>query len=218
MPRFINPFQRHVDDAGKPLVGDAGTPANGATLTFFKTGTSTFLDIFSDVNEAIPLENPVPLSGAGQEPSIFYTGSARVILRDDDGVQIGERDPVTAGAGGGGAFSEWNSLTIFSINDLVVASDGCYYRSFTNGNAGNDPVTSPTAWEKVEFTSIWNPNITYELISVVKGSDGFLYKSAIAINLNNDPTTDQINWGSAVSTTLKPVIRSAALTFASENF
>lgn len=176
--RFSNPVPQFTDDAGDPVVS--------GTLDFFETGGSTRKNTFADVNQNILNNNPVLLSGSGRVPNIFYPGTARVVLKNSSGTQIFDRDVVGV-LGTGAAFEDWNSVVEYEQEAYVVGSDGEIYRSLQNNNLGNDPTTSTTFWERVEFISEWNENVSYNLNDIAKGSDGFIYRSVVGSNLNNDP-------------------------------
>jgi len=189
--RFINPRPQFLDDAGDPIV-------NG-TLTFFENGTTTPKDTFPDANlNETKNENPLPLFASGRTPNVFYNGTARVILTNVGTGQIWDVSSV-GDSGSGDALDDWNSITEYALGSLVVASDGSNYRSLQNNNVGNDPLTSPTFWERVEFLRTWNANVTYAILDTAKGSDGNIYKSRVSSNLNNDPISSPTEWNAAVS-------------------
>ena len=188
MPRYTPPS--HYDER---LV-------NG-TLTFYETGTTTLKTVYSDVNLGTPIANPVSLGSLGEEPNIFFAGSARVIGKDSDGVQVFDRDPIGDDAAVG-EFGAWDSNTVYAINDLVTGSNGNRYRSLQNTNQGNDPTLSPGAnqyWEHIKFIPTWNNTISYALNDFVV-KDGSIYRSLGGSNLNNDPATDDGNWTVAIDT------------------
>ena len=195
MPRVIDAFAQFFDDNGDPLV-------NGF-LAFKESGTNnTDKDTFADINETIANANPVPLDGAGRCPNVFGTGTYNAISYEEDvnnpgnpGQQIQQFDPVNI-AETEGQFSDWSSATTYSIGDLVIASDGNYYRSLINNNENQDPTVSAGQWEEIKFIGIWNINVTYDSGDSVYGSDGVLYLSLTAANIANNPTTDSTNWKS----------------------
>jgi len=208
--RYGNPVTQYLDDSGSPLVS--------GKLTFFATGTNTLLDTFVDINLSIPNTNPVILTAAGRLPNVFLqSASYKVILTDKDDVQIFERDPV-GGELESGAFAIWNSLTIYSTNDIVEADTGDFYISIIENNVGNEPATSPAQWTQIKFVRVWNPNETYSTDDLVQASNGRLFVSAGNNNTNNDPTVDDISWNSATTLDIPSVITASALTFAFENF
>jgi hypothetical protein len=184
MPRFVNPRPQFLDDAGDPLVS--------GNLYIFDSGTDTLKTTYADVNLTIPNTNPVILTGDGRVPNIWFDGTARIKLTDSDDVQIWDIDPVSA-EGGVAAFDEWVPSVIYGVNNIVEGSDGAFYISFTSGNEGNDPTTTPTEWQEVEFINVWNTNVTYGLGDTVKASDNNFYRSTSASNQGNDPTLG-VDW------------------------
>ena len=131
-------------------------------------------------------------------PNIFFSGSAKLILQDENSVQYGEYDPIS-GEAELGNFTLWDTVITYDINDIVEGSDGEFYKSLSNGNIGNDPVTTPTAWEQIRFIGVWNTNITYSIGDVVQSTLGNLWK-ALTATAGNDPETDDgTNWAVAIS-------------------
>lgn len=189
MARFGNLGTQYFDNSGDPLVS--------GKIFFFESGTTTAKDTFSDVNLSIPNTNPVILSGAGRQPNIFFNGSARAVLTDGNSVQLEVRDPV--GITTAGNFELWNALIVYSISEIVISTDNRYFRSISNGNSNNDPITSPSFWEEIEFLSVWNSSFSYVLGATVKASDGLLYVSLSNSNLNNNPISSPLQWGPPVA-------------------
>lgn len=185
MARFGAIGTQYFDNAGDPLV-------NGR-LYFYESGTSIDKDTFADAALTIPNSNPVLLSAAGRQPSIFFNGSARVVLTDKNDVQIEDRDPIGA-EDVEGAFGDWNSVSAYDAGEIVTGGDGNYYQSLTNNNQGNEPATSPVNWSRVEFLTYWNTNQVYQINDPVIGSDGQIYTSLANSNSGNDPTSDAVNW------------------------
>lgn len=185
MPRGFNPVPQYLDDAGDPLVA--------GKMFYQKSGTDIDLDTFADVNETVLNTNPVILTGSGRLPNVFFSGAAKQILEDADGVQIFERDPVTAsGAASGGFAPAWDALTIYDIRDTVTEV-GILYISITAANQNNNPAVSPANWTEFDLLKRWNTDETYELGDPVVISNRF-YTSLTASNSGNDPTTDLVNW------------------------
>ncbi len=186
MPRNVNPRPQFFDDAGDPLIS--------GKMFYFESGTSTPKTTFADVNLSIANTHPVVLTADGRLPNVFFDGTARMKLTNSADVQIWDVDPV-GGENIGGNFEAWNPLVIYSINDIVEGSDGNFYISFTNGNVGNDPVSSPAFWEQSAFIRVWNTNVTYAIGDTVKASDNNFYTSLVAANQGNDPTVSPTEWG-----------------------
>lgn len=181
MARFGN-FDQYLDNAGDPL-------ADGK-LYFYESGTTTPKNTFADVNNSIPNTNPVILTAAGRQPNIFFNGVAKVILTDKNDVQIAVRDPV--GETGTDFGDEWVASKIYSSDDVVLGSNGVYYRSLSNGNQNNNPVTSTGFWTLL-YSVEWNSGITYDVGAVVT-YDNQQYQSLQGSNLNNNPSTASSYW------------------------
>lgn len=191
--RFINPRPQFLDASGRPLLK--------AEMDFFENGTLIRKDTFTDVNEENKNPNPVPLNADGSMPNVFYAGTARVRLRFDvigDEQQRFDVDGVGL-FGDGAAFDVFNTLTEYEDGALVEASDGEYYRSLQNNNTGNDPLISPTFWERLEFIRVFNANVTYGTDDIAKASNGLIFRSLQANNIGNDPLTSPTFWGTPVA-------------------
>lgn len=190
MARIIDALTQFFDDNGDPLI-------NGK-LKFVESGTNnTDKDTFADISETIVNSNPVLLDGAGRCPNIFGTGSYNVILYTSADVQIAQFDPVS-GDTFAGAFSNWNSATIYAEDDIVTGSDGKYYRSIVGANQNQDPTTSPGQWEEVQLLGVWNTNVTYATNEIVS-YQGVFYASVGDGNIGNVPLGDVTNWKSTSS-------------------
>ena len=181
MARFGN-FDQYLDNAGDPL-------AEGK-LYFYESGTTTPKTTYADVNNSIPNTNPVLLTAAGRQPNIFFDGVAKVILTDKNDVQIAVRDPVGETATDFG--DEWVASKIYSANDVVLGSDGIYYRSLSNGNQNNNPVTSTGYWTLL-YSVEWNSGITYSVGDVVTYNTQ-QYQSLQNSNINQNPASATSYW------------------------
>ena len=100
--------------AGLPPVLDFnGDVVAGGSVTFYETGTTTPVAIFSDVAATIPLTNPLTLDSAGRPSSqIFYVGTVAVkeVIKDAGGATLYTVDPsprfsITAAAASGVTYS-----------------------------------------------------------------------------------------------------------------
>ncbi|WP_372857602.1 hypothetical protein [Pseudoalteromonas sp.] len=187
MSRFINPVPQY-----KP----------NSKLYFYKSGTNAQLTTYKDQLETIANTNPVLTDSAGFVPNIFYSGSAKVVVLDEDDVQYIERDPV-GGEKELGDFTLWDTVVTYNKNDVVEGSTGDFYISLVNANQGNDPVTNASSWSQINFIVAWNTNQSYATGDIVQTPDGNLWKSLIASNLANDPTVDSgTNWKPAIDVDL----------------
>lgn len=182
MARFINPAPQY-----RPF----------SKLYFFKSGTNSQLVTYKDQFETIANPHPVLTDSEGKVPNIFFSGSAKLIVEDQNNVQYIERDPV-GGEKELGDFTLWDQVVTYSLNDIVEGSDGEFYRSLANGNVGNDPTLTPTLWENIRFIGIWNENIVYKVGYVVQTVSGSLWKAITATSGNNPELDDGVNWLPAV--------------------
>ena len=189
--RFLNPETQFLDSSGKPRID--------GKLAFHENGTLVDKDTFKDVNltPALINTNPLLLTADARLPNCFYSGTARVIGTDDSG-QFMDKENVGI-SGTGAAFDDFNSVTEYEKGALVIASDEKIYRSLQNNNQGNDPTSSPTFWEQVQFVGTFNVNITYADDDLVQASDGQLYRSIQAANLNNEPSASPTFWRNATA-------------------
>lgn len=86
MPRSANPVPQYFTAKNKILVG--------GLMFYFEAGSSTPKTTFADPAETIPNTHPVVLDSEGRLPNVFFTGTAKQVLKDSDNVQIWERDNV----------------------------------------------------------------------------------------------------------------------------
>jgi hypothetical protein len=181
MARFGD-FDQYLDNAGDPLVS--------GKIYFYESGTTTFKNTYSDINNSIPNTNPVILTAAGRQPNIFFDGVAKAILATSADVQIAVRDPVgqTESAFG----DQWVATKIYSATDVVLGSDGVFYRSLANGNQNNNPVSTSGFWTLL-YSVEWNAGITYASGAMVTYGD-VQYQSLQGTNLNQNPATQTAYW------------------------
>jgi len=71
-----------------------GDPLSGGLLYFYDTGTTDQKDTYTDSGEGTPNDWPVVLDAYGVPPDIWFTGTAKVTLKDADGVTLRTLDPV----------------------------------------------------------------------------------------------------------------------------
>jgi len=92
-------------------------------------------------------------------------------------------------------FTLWSDLVIYNDNDIAKGFDDLFYQSLSDGNQGNDPVTTATEWEQIRFIRVYNEFVSYSVGDVAQTLDGRVWRSLVATNLSNDPTTDSgANW------------------------
>lgn len=182
MARFGELDTQYFDASGDPL--------SGGKIYFFESGTTTPKTTYADINNSIPNTHPVVLDAAGRQPNIFFDGVAKATLTDSADVTIVTRDPVGETATNFG--DEWVSTRIYSSNDVVIASDGQYYRSLQSANQNNNPTTTSGYWTLL-YSVEWNSGITYGLSAVVT-YDNQQYQSLQASNSNHQPDTSPLWW------------------------
>ena len=181
MARFGD-FDQYLDNAGDPLVS--------GKIYFYESGTTTFKTTYADVNNSIPNTNPVILTAAGRQPNVFFDGVAKAVLTNSSDVQIAVRDPVgqTESAFG----DQWVATKIYNATDVVLGSNGVFYRSLTNGNQNNNPVSTSGFWTLL-YSVEWNAGITYASGAMVTYND-LQYQSLQGTNLNQNPATQTAYW------------------------
>jgi hypothetical protein len=153
--RFTNPVIKYTTDTLKTLPG--------ALLYFYENGTSTPKVVYQDVALTTPHTNPVVASSAGNFAPIFLAGTYRVELKSAAGVtQSGWPVDNVGGEETQGQFDDWSSITSYYEGDLVTGSNGLRYQAKAlQPNLNRDPLTSPTYWQEVRFTSEYNALSTY---------------------------------------------------------
>lgn len=126
MSRFIPPYA----DVGKGI-----TPSDGAQLFFFATGTSTPQNTYADEALTTPNTNPVIADSNGLFGSIFIKGIYNVVLKDKNGVQQWQADPV------GGSLAEFDTLSdAVSADPLIGLKIRTYGYSSLGDYGGTDYV------------------------------------------------------------------------------
>jgi len=187
MARFINPQPQFFTDLGLPL--------SEGLLYFYSTETSTPLDTYSDPELTTPNPNPVQLDAGGSpEVDIWLDGVYKVILKDKDDNLKWEKDPVGGDTGSRFAFSVWQAGVSYNLYNIVIASDGNSYMSLVNDNINNDPTTSTTEWERIEFIRYYNATVTYSLGDVVQDTTGNMWRSKQNLNTNHTPALNSAWW------------------------
>lgn len=185
MPRSPNPVPQYFSDENKILVK--------GQMFYFETGTSTPKNTYSDEAETAKNTHPVVLTSDGRLPNVFFTGTAKQVLKDASGVQIWERDNVGSTIAVGD-FNEWNSVINYLTIGDIVKFGGKYYQSIQTPNQDKQPDTNPDYWAEFVLIGVWNTNVSYAVGVTVKTTTGSLWK-ALAAQSGNDPETDNgTNW------------------------
>lgn len=189
--RYVRPSYQYFDNSGRVL--DLGQ------LFFYDSGTTTLKDVYSDPDGLTPIANPVELNGAGRTPDIYLEGSYKLIIKDKNGVQIEERDPILAADDTTKGFAAWNAVTTYSENDIVRASNDLLYISIANSNQNNEPSASAAQWTRVQLLGSYNANQTYSIGEVVIDSIGDIYRSLTNSNTGNTPASSGSDWTTVVA-------------------
>ena len=118
--RYVTPIAREFSDDGLQV-------GAGYELYFYEPGTATPKDTFTDDAFTTPSTNPVVADSDGRFAEIFLVGNYKVILKDDDGVQIWSADNVSGMGGNWDDVSE-PGICVDTIADLraLTAVDGAY--------------------------------------------------------------------------------------------
>lgn len=189
MPRFINPA---------PDFRFLGDIVAYGELYFYNSGTNDKKTTYANAGETVPNANPVILDAAGRIPNIFFSGTAKIVLKTSSDSPIPnqtvfERDPVGAEVGNNEPFSPWVSDFIYSKNDIVEGSDGKLYISTVGSNSSNNPSLGVEQWAFIQFIQSWTSLQTFQQNNVAYYS-GTLYKSDVDDNINNQPDTSPTKW------------------------
>ena len=196
MPRVIEPFKQFFDGDGDPL--------RYGWLYFLVSGTNnTEKDTYAEVGEENLNTNPLQLDGEGRCPSVFGSGTYRVIsyvndeADDSPGQMIQMFDPV-GGTASEGYFSDWNAIESYAKGFILVGDDGEIYRSLQDENQGYAPSLNDERWEKLDFIRYYNPYVVYAAGDVARdAATGFDYISRVDANLGNTPEDSPDEWLSA---------------------
>lgn len=131
--RYSSPYQTALDTAGITVPG--------ALLYFYQSGTATPLATYSDAALSLPNTNPVLADAGGLFPNIFLQSGLdyKVILKDSDGNQLWEADPVTGGGITIGVATVTNiaALRALSVNSLTLGAI-IYVRGYYSDNDGGE--------------------------------------------------------------------------------
>lgn len=189
MSRFINPVPQF-------FLNDGSLASSGRMKFFANKDYSTLKDTYAESDNTVANTNPIILDGSGRMPACFGEGLYSVKFYKYDPTQVdglGElqwsRDDVTLSQLTG-QFEDWSALETYRLGDTAKASDGFFYESLSNGNKGNNPLTSGTFWAGIVFATEWRASVTYPINKIVAYL-GRLYRSNTNGNLNNTPPSSQ---------------------------
>lgn len=198
MARIIDAFAQFFDGEGNPLV-------NG-WLLFLQSGTvDTKKNTYWDSSETTANANPVQLDAEGRCPNVFGSGTYKVVSYTNDtllnvpGSQIQSFDPV-GGDTGISDFGDWDANALYQEGEIIKGPDGEFYQSITSNNQNNNPTTSPTNWERIDFNRFWNTNVTYsDNDRAIDEANGVVYISKVDSNIGNQPSISPTQWEVEIS-------------------
>jgi len=184
MSRFGWGGDQYFDNNGKPL--------SGGKLYFYLPETLTDLTTYSDSGETIENANPVVLDADGRLPDVFFTGQAKLVIKNSAEVLIDSADPVGTEIGSY-SFNAWIENVVYNLGAIVIDANGNYFVSLTSNNSGNTPATSPTRWAELRFINVYNVNFSYSIGDVCLSSN-LLYVSLVGTNVGNTPVSSPASW------------------------
>lgn len=191
MPRFPNPAPE-FDYQGRSI-------AYGE-LYFYESGTNNPKPTYSNAAETIQNAWPVLLDADGRAPNIFFTGTAKVVLKTSPDSEfnpnqtVWERDPVGAEVGISTPFSPWLTDFIYEKNDIVEGPDGKLYISTVGNNQGNNPSLDVPEWAFIQFLQEWTSPQTFQLNNFCT-YNGTIYRSLVnGDNIGNQPDGSPAQW------------------------
>ena len=135
-------------DLGLRAFDPNGYIAPGAKATVYQTGTSTLIDVWTDVDGSVAGANPIIADGNGYWPQRFVTQEAKVVITDADDVTLQTLDPAPTSLGSGSAASEVSfsptvEVPFTNVQDAiqgVSASVVTGVSAFGIGITGNAPL------------------------------------------------------------------------------
>jgi hypothetical protein len=121
-----------------------------ATATFYASGTSTLITVYSDEPGTIVASNPITADANGIFPQTYALVNAKVIVRDSSGATLWTIDPVpttstTAVGASKVSFAPTVDIPETNVQDAIEAAAAFAASGFTVyglGNAGNAPTLS----------------------------------------------------------------------------
>ncbi|MGG3814025.1 hypothetical protein ABEV34_20610 [Methylorubrum rhodesianum] len=150
--------QQVFDASGRPLLV--------ARVAFFKAGTTTPLEVYSDAGLTKPLAQPVKADGTGRFPRVYLPtvlyaeevlGPYGDVLWRDDG--LGYVPPTTGGGGGGGTVDPTAIAVTGDVKwrlDAGIVPGWVRMNGRTLGGAGSGATELASATASAAFAYLWN--------------------------------------------------------------
>lgn len=177
---------------GQQYFDNNGDPLSGGLIYVYEPSTLTQKDTYTTSAESVANPWPYVLDAAGRQEDIFFTGEAKIILKDADGTQIDVTDPIGTPAASA-QFDVWDTTSTYALNDIVQGSNGLYYKSIVGSNAGNDPISTSGYWAKILFIDVYDTARSYLDGDLAIYSDA-LYVSLQSSNVGNTPGSTPTYW------------------------
>jgi len=127
-----------------------GDPLSGGKLFFYDTGTLNLKTTYSNAAMTTPNANPVILDAAGVPGDIFFSGTAKIVLKDANDVQIRVVDPVEACCAESGGGLTYDT-TVKTSSFTAVAGNFYFVDLGTTGLTVTMP-ESPSVGDRVGVT------------------------------------------------------------------
>lgn len=142
------------------FLSNAGAPLNGGNVYTYAAGTLTPKTFYSDESKTVPISNPIVLNSAGRpvasatdptEVNLYYTGSAKFVVKDSSGSTLYTSDnveevavagaqviafPATVTGGVSGGIAYFSSTTALAASSLLTN-----HAPIIGGGAGAAPKT-----------------------------------------------------------------------------
>ena len=192
-------FQRFIVPVAD--VGGGIKPASGAQLFFYEPGTSTFKDTFTDVNGIFPSTNPVIADSRGVFPSIFLTGTYKVVLKDKNNSQIWSEPAVqydySFDSASEAALAEFTADGQFVIVEFEADGEAAIDNFTADGQVAivEFTVDGETAIDDFNFNS--QEDITKAIDSVLQSIDGVVEEGVNQdFGFITQPVDEIIDYGS----------------------
>lgn len=139
----IGLFEQYLDDNGDPL-------ASGR-LYFYEVGTTTPFTVYSDEAMSVAHSAPVVLDSAGRQPDIFYTGQAKLVIKDS-------------------ADAEVETIASIGADSTSAASIRTLYLENEDTNALTDAEQTKLAGIATDANNYTHPNHTGDVTSTADGA------------------------------------------------
>ena len=180
---------------------DNGDPLSNGVIYFYEPGTTTDKTVYTTQALSVAHTQPVSLDANGRQPSIYFSGQAKAVLKTAvGGATVSEYDYIGDAAQATG-IADYDDTVSYDANDIIKGDDDLYYMSLVGSNVGNNPTApSPSYWMLLRFVSEYNASYSY-LTNDITISGGRLWMSLQDANQGNTPALGSSFWFDLSSTT-----------------